>query len=274
MKKMVRQNGDISFNAESANNAISFSAVKEVGPTSVGFPTVVARIDNHGKITCEDIDDFSKERNNFHKVFAKMGRKHSKRFLIIGMIFLLISIPIGIIDNRLSNVTVGLFMLSIGCSMAPGSIGFFVEKLKGNKEVINVMKFHAAEHAAINAYYDLNRVPTLEEIREYSNFSYNCGSLAELRPLFIMMVVAISRMIFPSPITIIVYFICTLLLLFWSRKIKPYFLEFLVTQNPTDREYLVAIAGIERAVSVIEEVEIELKFMQDLIEKERSRDYS
>ena len=38
-------------------------------------------------------------------------------------------------------------------------------------------RYHGAEHMSIAAYMDLNRVPTIQEVKKYSVFSEYCGSM-------------------------------------------------------------------------------------------------
>ena len=44
-----------------------------------------------------------------------------------------------------------------------------------NGSFVSLAKFHAAEHMAINAYEQLQRIPSLDEIKSFSRFSKDCG---------------------------------------------------------------------------------------------------
>lgn len=48
--------------------------------------------------------------------------------------------------------------------------------LKSNRQKY-FFKFHAAEHMLLNAYEDLNAVPTIDELRNYSRFRNSYGFL-------------------------------------------------------------------------------------------------
>lgn len=264
MRKIVSQNGEIFFEAESAVNAIYFSASKKVGPFGLKSPRIVARIDEQGNIVCGNPDDLEnkKQREGFYDVYKSIEKKYDKLFAIIGFICLFLCIPAMFASEFLVCLGMALFLICVAGSISAGCIGFFIEKRRNNKEMINVMKLHSAEHAVINAYYDLHRVPVLEEIRQYSNFSYGCGSLQKLTPSFWLCVIALCS-IFLNHYVYIVGVIS--FVLFWKpifRKTKPYFLEILVTDEPTDREYAVAIAGLEYSLKQIRDIDVEIDIIE------------
>lgn len=263
MRKIVSQNGEIFFEAESAVNAIYFSALKKVGPFGLRSPKVVARIDKEGNIVCGNPDDLENEnqRIRFYEFYKSIEKRYDKLFAIIGFIGLFLCIPAIFVSPFFVYLCLALFLICVAGSISAGCIGFFIEKRKNNKEMINVMKLHSAEHAVINAYYDLHRVPTLEEIRQYSNFTYGCGSLQKLTPSFWLCIIALCS-IFLNHYVYIAFVI--VFVLFWKplfRKMIPYFLEFLVTDEPTDREYAVAIAGLEYCLKEIQSIDIEVEII-------------
>ena len=106
-------------------------------------------------------------------------------------------------------------------------------------------RFHAAEHMVINAYADLDRIPDIVEIRQYSRFHNQCGTNITTRRVIYILLFWI--MLF-TPITILGAIILFLL----GRKIikwlfsKGYlnFLQRFTTSEPTDKELMVAIEGM------------------------------
>ena len=59
MKKICKQNGEISFSGESGINSICFKAYITKGPVSISKDAVIARIDEKGEITCSNKDSSS-----------------------------------------------------------------------------------------------------------------------------------------------------------------------------------------------------------------------
>ena len=139
------------------------------------------------------------------------------------------------------------------------NLAWFVLRLKKDEDAISLMKFHSAEHAVINAYYDLKRIPDYKELRFYSNYSYDCGTLLFAPKLTVFLGFALINLFLPwlwlIPGHIAIILICMLL----HKENKLYFLESLVLIQPTSKEYKVALAALgtelERAVMFEDDVE-------------------
>ncbi|MBR2289159.1 MAG: hypothetical protein IJ867_00690 [Clostridia bacterium] len=119
-------------------------------------------------------------------------------------------------------------------------------------------KYHAAEHMVLNAFRDLKRVPTLEEIKHYSRFSEYCGSMEFIDKFTIhgltSLLIALSGL-FPLSIHIFICIAYLLILLFCNTGKVTKFLQVAVTTPPTDLELEVAIEGL----SSLEEFDNELE---------------
>lgn len=266
MKKICKQNGEISFSGESGINSICFKAYITKGPVSISKDAVIARIDEKGEITCSNKDSYENERKTFINVMEAMKSKYKKMFFNISIACFIMSIVLGFFSIIAMNIMMSVYFLFWACYLVPDLSGLFFEKLRKNEDSLSLLRFHSAEHAAINAYYDLGRVPTLEEIRGYSNFSYSCGSLSQIIKFVPFLLVAITRLL-PS-FWFVISTIIIFTMIFWFPESKLYFMEFLVTAEPTDREYKVAIAGIEQAVNEIKDIEIsEVELMKDIFSK-------
>lgn len=134
------------------------------------------------------------------------------------------------------------------------SVDFFLlikysYKLKSKKSKrYSLGKFHAAEHMVINAYEKLQRVPTIEEIKNFSRFSKYCGSTDILFKITLYTIISLiivfspTENIFFSLIIIgIVYFILNIL-----KKLGVLnFLQILVTNKPNNKELELAIEGVK-----------------------------
>lgn len=110
-------------------------------------------------------------------------------------------------------------------------------------------KFHSAEHMAVNAYNDLHRVPTIEEIKRYSCFSKICGSRNILAFLFrtILVTIAIGFIFNWSPLVFsLLYIFITIFSEVGRKKGWLQSLQVFVTEKPSDLELEVAIMGLRQ----------------------------
>ena len=134
----------------------------------------------------------------------------------------------------------GMRFLFLG--YASMSLGVFV--IRTYLERKNTFKFHSAEHMVLNAYSKLKRVPTIEEIRQYSRFINDCGTNVT------------TQMVMSFTLMFLCTFIHNLLYMFIGMLsvniivfilLQCGFLNFLqkfTTIIPTDKELEVAIAGM------------------------------
>lgn len=121
---------------------------------------------------------------------------------------------------------------------------FFKTRVICRKKRKDISRFHSAEHMVVNAYEKLNRVPTLKEIRNYSKFHNHCGT-NETTEQVLKCILIVLCSFFSDSLDMLggicaVNFIVPILL-------ECGFLNFLqryTTMEPTDKELLVAIAGM------------------------------
>lgn len=113
----------------------------------------------------------------------------------------------------------------------------------------SIARFHAAEHMAINAYNRLQRVPTLEEIKNFSRFSKYCSSQNQLITQLGIFLFMLSTILFYS----YNYFIFMGILLgigaflLIIKKIKRFlFLQIFFVSKPTDKELNLAIEALKQ----------------------------
>lgn len=258
MKKIVMDNGDIRFGGEAGVNSVSFIGYIQKGVLSIETREIVARLNENGNISCDYLEKYRAEHSMLYKTITEMKNKYAKAFFAIAMVMFSLSLVTIFVCPQLSNPVYGIFLFFFGCALGAGQTGMFFEMLKRNEKIISLMKFHSAEHAVINAYYDLHRVPTLDEIRNYSRFSYNCGSLNEMIFVFTFWILAIAK--FLTDMWIIVFLAILFMDMFYFKKKKRlFFMEFLVTAKPTDKEYKVAIAGLEAALQEVNNMPIKVR---------------
>lgn len=121
---------------------------------------------------------------------------------------------------------------------------FMITNSIEKKQERNYYKFHSAEHMVLNAYRKLKRIPSLEEIHQYSRFSNSCGTNT-ITQLVISFILIFAATFISNPfyrlIGILSVNVIVLIL------VQCGFLNFLqkfTTITPTDKELLVAISGM------------------------------
>ena len=128
-----------------------------------------------------------------------------------------------------------------------GLIAFVVRTTKKRRtpEGRSTYRFHSAEHMAINAMKKLQRVPTLEEIKQFSRFENGCGSngTAIMTFNYLWLAFCITFLQGISYIVIAPLGLCVIMILYLLSGLN--FLQYLSTIKPTDKELEVAVAGIQ-----------------------------
>ena len=136
-----------------------------------------------------------------------------------------------------------------------------------NGSLVSLAKPHAAEHMAINAYEQLQRIPTLDEIKNFSRFSKDCGFMIILSRIMTHLSVIILLLFAISGNMLAYYFALAIIPAFmviaW-RKGWFKFLEVFVTAPPTDSELEVAIEGLKKFEEMEEALNNQTSFFQIL----------
>lgn len=134
-------------------------------------------------------------------------------------------------------------ILLIGYSLLLLSV-FIVTTNRERKKEKNAYRFHSAEHMVLNAYRKLRRVPTLEEIRQYSRFSNSCGTnfTAQIITMFTLIFACtfMSNSLYREIGILLAIVIVSILL----KRGCLNFLQKFTTIIPTDKELAVAIEGM------------------------------
>lgn len=221
--------------AHSMDNGIRFYSKRHKGYVAISI------VDELGNIKTEwtTIKKYKKEKNKHDKI------TDMKKFSI----FILCILPFATIFSILlewaisKDPILGIRFLFIGYAFILLSTFVIITFIERKKEK-NAYTFHSAEHMVLNAYKKLKRVPSLEEIREYSRFSNSCGTNAttQMAMNFTLMFLCtfignpLYRCIGMLSVNIIVFIL-----------LQCGFLNFLqkyTTIIPTDKELSVAIAGM------------------------------
>lgn len=118
-----------------------------------------------------------------------------------------------------------------------------------NGSLVSLAKFHAAEHMAINAYEQLQRIPALDEIKSFSLFSKDCGFMLIMHRIVTHLSVIILLLFAIGGNMSAYYFalaiIPAFMIIAWHKGFFK-FLQVFVTTPPTDNELEVAIEGLKK----------------------------
>lgn len=259
MKKMVRRRDDVigfAFTGESTADGILIRAEtlmkSEMDAITKffcsGYPGAFASVNDDGVIvvTHEDIrKEECKVLKETDKKDIKRIAKLKKAFLIMSILCFILFIPAMVFHEYLGYVCFALSFIFIGLAKVSHVVYFFMLRKFGSERIKRAHRYHSAEHAVINAYYDLNRVPTLEEVKGYSNYSYYCGVGQYFSDAWSWFMIGFCRF-FPNPW----YFVAIVIMFFVSVyffKVGFFFTEYFALEEPTDVEYQVAIKAIETA---------------------------
>ena len=225
------------YRARSKTNGIFFYS--NIFPR-IGTETIR---DEDGKITSRTI--FDTVRYDFFENYAEPKRKRffsKKKIWAINVILLFIAILFREISYTFSTI----FFVFLVSENFWELIEFILQVKKGSK--VNEGKMHSAEHKVINAYKKLQRIPTIEEVRNASRFSKDCGSRIEFRKawggaiitLFIIVApkMGLTKILITILLGIFLWTICSFCGIFK-------YLQIFVTNNPSDMELEVAVEAIK-----------------------------
>ena len=205
-------------------------------------------VDKDGNVKCSyHMPDYlEKVQEEYNKIDKKNVIRLRKFFMISYLTLYILSIIVMFFAQNFANLLMAISFFIWGFSNSTSMIYSFIMRSLKVERFVQTHRFHSAEHAVVNAYYDLGRVPTLEEIKNYSNFAYNCGAEMEVKKMLPMLIMGFSRL-FPNDVWIFV-FIGMLIIVFLFMKKYLYYTEIITLKEPTDLEYKVAIKTLEFAL--------------------------
>ncbi len=226
----MRKNLKISH-AEAMNNGILFYSKRHKNYVAIAF------IDEQDNITTEWT---TRKKSKSHKDKHEKITEMKDMFTIVPALIILYVLVLWVMSK---NPIYGIRTFLMGYSLLV--LGSFIVRHTGKRREEKIWyKFHSAEHMVLNAYKKLKRVPSLEEIYQYSRFRYSCGTNQTTQ-----IVMSFSLMFACSFIPDLSYrFIGSLsvnvIIMILLRCGFLNFLQFFTTAKPTDRELVVAIAGL------------------------------
>ena len=232
MKKMKKMkiNG-----ASSMNRGIIFNSKRHWRYISV------ATVDDDGNIETRWLT---------RREYRKSKSKQEKIAGIIGFIkYLLCVLPIIVclvlIFEKLAKINYIIALNTFYVGQALVILGqFLVSTWKTRKTNPSSFRFHSAEHMVINAYKDLNRVPSLEEIKKYSRFINTCGTNLTTQFFLLYMILPTCNLAHSIKLKIFLMIVTLIIVLLFTHLGKLNFLQKLSTIPATDVELKVAIEGL------------------------------
>ena len=191
---------------------------------------VIATIDSNDEIFTK----WEHERELKERIKEDYKESDKSSMLRGSFVLLMILIIVFLFIINKGIIAMRIFLI---CSGINDFIQLFCFKMLRDE---SVCRFHAAEHMVVNALHKLGRIPSLEEVRNYSRFNKACGSNKMAFKIIVKIILLILTFIFKDHLieifmllVIIPFLPCDLALLNW--------VQFFTTLPATDRELKVAI---------------------------------
>ena len=221
--------------------------------TFYSFDPVFTYVTDNGCIETE-VGENGRVYNEVEEYEDKIGKLNFRLmicFSILAVLMAILSIILFINKSEYLNWVISLTLILTADSKIMPAITKFFMRMAGDKNIESLCKFHSAEHAVINAYYDLFRLPTIEEAKRYSIFSYHCGIPELVKDGWIYLGLGVC-FLFSGICFWIILFIFMIFSL-WANKVNFFFTEIGFLKEPTDLEYEIAIASMKKVLEIKEE---------------------
>lgn len=190
------------------------------------------------QIVFTQLDEFFQTKENKDKEVNK--------WLVVFLDAILISIGVML---RSVSVIIGALYFSLTISnLLFNEVKCIFEIKSKNGTSYSLGKYHSAEHMAIAAYESMQKIPTIEEAKQFSRFSKECGSNEVINKTLFFLLLSIELalgdvLIFPYDILLMIF--TTILIIVAGEKKWFRFLQVCYTNVPSDDELEVAIEGIK-----------------------------
>lgn len=207
----------------------------------------------------------TKKLELYYDSFGTLREKSTKpkkwKVIILDVIIILLCLLISFFSGNFGFVVAAIyFCISISFKFFDLIQSCYNLKSKKGTEY-STSAFHAAEHMALNAYEKLQRIPTLEEIRNFSCFHRYCGSRFIFSRILAFLMLCLSMAFFAVNYSLLYFISIGLIIVFIIVSDKCGLLKFLqifVTNRPSDKELMVAIEGLKK-----------FEFMEDYFQNEK-----
>lgn len=267
MRRIVEHPKNIRLEGIVESNGIGFKAMKAAGPLVAINTGYFASADDEGKITTHKMNDADMlvtdyvEEEMFESNMDKKIKEYSKTSVLISVLLMIGCLIMSFVSASWSGGKIwstifsNLIFVMIATIMLSKGIAIFLANTFGNQEMRSFSQYLAAKNAVQNAYYDLRRVPNLEEVKDYSIFSTDCKYMKMVYPASLCIIISLVNVLdggwywLGAILAIIV--LCTLE---WKSHLT--FWQVLIADEPDDEHYEVAIKALEEVVDWIDYLEI------------------
>ena len=263
---MKRDPIDLGFGFSGESNEkgifISAEAVDEIenhgnknGYIHTVYPGVFAMLLENDEIVYTITDNIveTEEQKEYREQESLRIKKIRRNLMICSLICWILTIPAIFVNRYLLNVFMAFAFIFMALAKIPAYVYMTWMYLIDDERYNQIARFHYAEHAVINAYYDLRKVPTLEEIKNYSGFAYSCSIAHEFVKALDFLVLGFCRFV-PGIWFLPAVFLVISLVSWWVKK-GLYITEFISLRNPGDEEYQVAIAALSKALEIKDDID-------------------
>jgi uncharacterized protein YqhQ len=221
LKKGVSTSKGIRFYSEKDKKMMAFSTLSD------------------GKISTEWVKEGSDEYNKLRYY------KYPKSLLLI-LAFLVLCIICSyyvFVNQLVFKHNTNVMRISLIVLIFSSLLRFFLAQnfLRNKTETL---KFHSAEHMAVNALNHLGRIPTMEELKKHSRYHNYCGVNTHTSSIFLHIFVLIFSFISFIPINWISYLIIAIVLSLISNTGIFNFMQYWATDTPEDIHLQTALAAL------------------------------
>lgn len=220
MKKIVNPTGNIRLVGMAEKDGVAFEASKFLGPMGISVPGTLAIVDSSNKVNCNPFD-FDAEKPLIDKKILKFSEIAFKISTILSIIFMVSSIVCIFTATRFYDVLFNLGLLMLSATFLPNGLAIFFARILGDSDIKSFSKFLSAKNAVQNAFYDLGRIPNIEESKKYSTFSPDSKYLKNA-PLAIFIIVLSFARFLPT-VWYLVVFILTMIATIMLDNSKMFF---------------------------------------------------
>ncbi len=239
--------------AQAMNNGICFYSKRHKNYVAI------ATIDEQGIISTEWTT-----MKNYKKNKSKQEKKAEMKIIVkLVLIVWLFIDAIWMLSKKLSSINFiyGIRTWLLGYALI--ILGtFIIYKRIERKQKADLYKFHSAEHMVLNAYSKLKRVPTIQEICQYSQFINSCSTNVTAVIVTSCILMFVCSFITDQLIVILLVNIITIILLNCGCLNV---LQKFTTITPTNKELLVAIEGMNTWLENEKKEKEKSKFLKFLL---------
>lgn len=257
MKKIVKQTGNIRLTGRAEKNGVAFSAAKDFGPVGVSSPGVFAAVDENSEITCSRYNSYPPNSRIDSKIDS-LSKTTRKVAWILFSIFFVAYLVFGIIQTGFENVFFILSYIMLSVTALKKAVTISLARVFGNEEIKSFSKFLAAKNAVQNAYYDLKKIPSIDEAKKYSIFSFTSEYITPYDAAFATWVIPYSIIChsIPFPLLLLLALFIVMVIVTLTMKHMLFFWQFLILSKPENIHYEAALKALSESVTEVDSVEM------------------